>query len=62
MGVKKDDGLNAVKRYQAKCDSIMIRPLKAEGEKIRAAAAAEETSITAYIMRAIRFYENHKDD
>lgn len=60
---RPNDGLNAVKRYQAKCDSIMIRPLKADGEKIRSAAESEGISMTQYIMRAISEYmENHKED
>lgn len=57
---RPNDGLNAVKRYQAKCDSIMIRPMKEEGEKIRASAEAENISITRYIMNAIAFYEENK--
>lgn len=59
--IRKDDGLNAVKRYQAKCDCITIRPLKAEGEKIRSAAEAENISVTKFIMRAVEEYiANHK--
>lgn len=62
MPIKRNDGMNAVQRYQAKCDAIMIRPMKADGEKIRASAASEGISITQYIMKAITFYENHKEE
>lgn len=63
MPTKKDDGLNAVKRYQAKCDAIMIRPMKADGEKIRAAASAAGVSVTQYIMKAVfEYMENHPDE
>ena len=58
---RPNDGLNAIKRYQAKCDAITIRPLKPEGEKIREAAESEGISTTKYILRAIAEYmENHK--
>lgn len=58
---KSEDGLNAVQRYQAKCDCITIRPLKADGEKIRSAASAAGVSITQFIMKALNEYmENHK--
>ena len=40
---RPNDGLNAVQRYQAKCDSITIRPLKADGEKIRVESTADPT-------------------
>ena len=57
---KPDDGMNAVQRYQAKCDSITIRPPKEFGIRIRSAAEADDVSVTAYIMRAITEYmENH---
>lgn len=60
---RPNDGLNAVQRYQAKCDSITIRPLKADGEKIRSAADAEGISVTRYIMRAIEeYYKNHHEE
>lgn len=60
---RPNDGLNAVKRYQAKCDAITIRPMKAEGEKIRNAAEAEGVSVTQFILRAVREYcENHKSE
>lgn len=62
MPIKRDDGLNAVQRYQAKCDCITIRPMKADGEKIRASASAEGISTTQYILKAIAFYENSKNE
>lgn len=37
-----------------KLDRLNIRPYKAEGEKIRAAAAAAGQSVTAYILDAVR--------
>lgn len=40
--------------YNAKCDSIMIRPLKPEGAAIRAAAAAAGQSLQGYILQAVR--------
>lgn len=43
-----------VKRYQAKCDAIMLRPPKAKGETIRQAAAAAGESLQGYILRAIQ--------
>ncbi len=39
--------------YNAKCDNINLRPIKAEGEKIRAAAAAAGQSLQGYILQAI---------
>lgn len=44
----------AVKRYQSKCDAIMIRPPKDDGAKIRAAAAEVNQSVQAYILEAVR--------
>ncbi|MCD7743416.1 MAG: hypothetical protein LUH13_03900 [Oscillospiraceae bacterium] len=41
-------------RYNAKCDPIQIRPLKADGAQVRAAAAAAGQSLQAYIMQACR--------
>lgn len=60
---RPDDGKNATQRYQAKCDAITIRPLKAEGERIRATAIAMGyDSLTQFILKAIDEYiENHKD-
>ena len=42
-----------VKKYQAKCDAIMIRPSKETGQEIRTAAADAGQSV-AYILQAIR--------
>jgi len=41
-------------RYTEKCDYINIRPLKEEGQKIRAAAAAAGQSLQGYILQAVR--------
>lgn len=46
----------AVKRAQAKCDAIMIRPPKAKGAEIRAAAAAAGLSVQRYILAAVEAY------
>ena len=54
--------MNAVQRYQAKCDAITIRPMADVGAAIRSAASAEEISTTQYILKAIAFYENHKEE
>ncbi len=55
--------MNAVQRYQAKCDCITIRPPKADGEKIRSAASAAGVSTTQFIMKAVfEYIENHKND
>lgn len=40
--------------YNAKCDNINLRPIKAEGERMRAAAAAAGQSLQGYIMQAVR--------
>lgn len=58
---KKNDGMNATQRYQAKCDAITIRPLKAEGQKIRETADKMGfDSVTKFIMAAIKEYtEKH---
>lgn len=54
---RPNDGLNATQRYHAKCDSITIRPLKAEGEKIRSAADRFGfSSITQFILAATNEY------
>lgn len=44
----------AVARYQAKRDTITIRPTKAEGAEIRQAAAAAGKSVQAYILDILR--------
>lgn len=40
-------------RYNAKCDAIQIRPLKAQGAAIRAAAKAANKSLQGYILDAV---------
>lgn len=40
-------------RYTAKCDFINIRPLKEQGQRIRAAAAASGQSLQGYILQAV---------
>lgn len=40
--------------YNAKCDYISIRPLKATGAAVRAAAAASGQSLQGYILQAVR--------
>lgn len=42
-----------VKKYQAKCDAIMIRPSKEIGQEIRDAAADAGQSVQAYILQAV---------
>lgn len=57
---RPNDGLKAATRYLKKCDTITIRPLKAEGEKIRSAAELSGMSITKFIMTAVNEYmKNH---
>lgn len=41
-------------RHLDKLDQIMIRPTKAEGQEIRAAAAAAGQSVQQYILQAVR--------
>ena len=50
MGSNQD----AVKRYQATRDAIMIRPSKEIGQEIRTAAADAGQSVQAYILQAVR--------
>lgn len=40
-------------KYNAKCDTIQIRPLKEKGQEIRSAAAAAGQSLQAYILQAV---------
>ena len=40
-------------KYNAKCDAIQIRPLKEQGQEIRAAAVAAGQSLQGYILQAI---------
>ena len=46
-------------RYTEKCDYINVRPLKAQGQKIRAAAAASGESLQGFCLKAIDFYMEH---
>ena len=39
-------------RYNAKCDAIMLRPVKERGAEIRAAAAAAGLSLQGWILQA----------
>lgn len=39
-------------KYNAKCDTIQLRPIKEQGEAIRAAAAAAGQSLQGYILQA----------
>lgn len=61
---RPDDGMNAIQRYYKKLDCITIRPLKAEGEKIRSAASTMGyDSMTRFIVDACNAYvENHKEE
>ena len=53
---RPDDGLKAATRYLKKCDTITIRPLKADGERIRSAAESSGMSLTKFIMTAVNEY------
>ena len=44
----------AVKKYQANRDAIMLRPSKEDGKEIREAAARAGQSVQAYILQAVR--------
>ena len=44
----------AVKKAQAKCDAIMLRPPKEEGAAISAAAFAAGQSTQQYVLQAAR--------
>lgn len=52
MGRATDAQKRAVRKYQQGQDNIMIRPSKAEGARIRAAAAAAGQSVQAYVIQA----------
>ena len=45
---------DAVKKYQEKRDSIMLRPSKEDGLVIRSAAKEAGQSVQAYILHAVR--------
>ena len=40
-------------RYSEKCDIIYLKPIKARGAAIRAAAAASGQSLQGYILQAV---------
>lgn len=40
-------------RYTEKCDIIYLKPIKARGSAIRAAAAAAGQSLQGYILQAV---------
>ena len=42
------------KKYQEKCDAIMLRPSKETGQQIRQAAADAGESVSGYILEAVR--------
>ncbi|MGM9586983.1 MAG: hypothetical protein ACI3VA_05805 [Candidatus Limivicinus sp.] len=46
--------IDAVKKYQEKRDSIMLRPSKEDGQIIRDTAKAAGQSVQAYILQAIK--------
>ena len=54
MGTSTDAQKRAVRKYQQGQDNIMIRPSKAEGARIRAAAAAAGLSVQRYILDTLR--------
>lgn len=54
--------IQAVVRYQAKRDTITIRPTKEEGAEIRQVAAAAGKSVQAYILDILRDARNQKDN
>lgn len=56
---RPNDGLKAATRYLKKCDTITIRPLKTDGERIRSAAESSGMSMTKFIMTAIDEYINN---
>lgn len=43
-----------VKKYQVKCDAIMLRPQKERGAEIRSAAQAAGQSLQGFILQACR--------
>ena len=52
----------AVRKYQSKCDAIMLRPSKEDGAKIRQAAADAGMSVQGYVFAAIREYMERHDN
>ena len=51
---KTEAQIRASVNYNRKQDNIMIRPNKAEGARIRSAAAAAGQSVQAYILDTLR--------
>lgn len=51
----------AVKKYQAGRDAIMLRPSKDDGKEIREAAAKAGQSVQAYILQAVRDRMMHEN-
>ena len=49
-----------VKKYQEKCDAIMLRPSKERGERIRKAAADAGMSVQAFVLQAVENAINSK--
>lgn len=45
-----------VKKYQEKCDAIMLRPKKEEGQQIRQAAAEAGQSVQCWVLNCCRDY------
>lgn len=45
-----------VKKYQEKCDAIMLRPKKEEGQQIRQAAAEAGQSVQSWVLNCCRDY------
>lgn len=40
--------------YNAKCDTIVLRPRKETGQEVRTAASASGQSLQGYILQAVR--------
>ena len=61
---RPNDGMNAVQRYHKKLDCITIRPLKADGERIRSSALAMGyDNLTRFVLDAINEYiKNHNGE
>lgn len=49
-------------RYNEKCVTIYLKPLKERGAAIRAAAAASGQSLQGYCLHAIEYYMEHIDN
>ena len=62
MAKTSAEKLAKIKEYQSKKDAIMLRPDKAEGEKIRDAAKATNNTVSQYILDAVREYMHPSTD